>query len=944
MVSCGSYTWAANGQTYTTSGEYLHQNVVSNTYCAATSSVDGCASGDEYISNVTIGAINKTSLCGNSDNYNDYTSNSTAVLAGSSYAISVTNPHSFSGDSISVWADWNKDGDFTDSGEEYSLSYSSNFYGGNGPGYGTGSIAVPAGASNGNVRMRIRVVWSETPLACGNTEYGEIEDYTLVVSGGVSNGGVSNSTCPTYDKLVLTINAVTSSSNSIAICSSALPYSWNGLTFNAAGTQTKTGLTNAAGCDSSASLTITLKATSTSSNSIVLLANQLPYTWNGLTFNAAGTQTKTGLTNAAGCDSSASLTIALPPNISYTTPLTYTVGSLISPLIPTNTGGNTVGVLNNVGTLAGSGSVGSTDGTGNNSSFNGPQQLAVDSSGNIYVADQFNNKIRKITPAGVVSTLATGTSFASPAGVAIDNIGNLYVSDTYNNRIVKIATSGVVSTLAGSGSEGNSDGYGTAASFKWPNQLTLDNYNNIYVADAGNNSIRKITPAGLVSTFASIPDAPEALVVDNAGNVYVVNNGHNVYKITSGGVVSIFAGSSAPGSTDATGTAASFESPYGINIDINGNLYIGDFGNNKIRKITPNGVVTTFAGGSTSSSVDGSLITAGFSGPTGIAFDAQGKMYVADYIGNKIRVISGAAYTITPALPAGLSMDANTGIISGTPTVITTATNYKIIAINGAGSDSFNINIKVNAACTPTISSNNVTINSNQLPYSWNGLTFNAAGTQTAHLTNAAGCDSAATLTLNVNAVSATLNVTAFLQGLYLGGGIMAAAPFSADGVSSATVADTIMIELHDTTSSHNLIATSKSTVSTTGNVSCNFSGTLMGNAYYVVIKHRNSIATWSTNPVVLTQSNNYDFSNAANKAYGSNMANDGNGVFLIFTGDINQDGSVDFSDYPDLDISSNNGDLGYYVTDLNGDASVDFSDYPLLDINSNLGTLSITP
>jgi hypothetical protein len=163
-------------------------------------------------------------------------------LAGSSYAISVTNPHSFRGDSISVWADWNKDGDFTDSGEEYSLSYSSNFDSGNGPGYGTGSIAVPAGASNGNVRMRIRVVYQETPLACGNTEFGEIEDYTLVVSGGVTN-----STCPTYDKLVLTINAVTSSSNSIAICSSALPYSWNGLTFNAAGTQTKTGLTNPAG-------------------------------------------------------------------------------------------------------------------------------------------------------------------------------------------------------------------------------------------------------------------------------------------------------------------------------------------------------------------------------------------------------------------------------------------------------------------------------------------------------------------------------------------------------------------------------------------------------------------------------------------------------------------------------------------------------------------------
>jgi 2',3'-cyclic-nucleotide 2'-phosphodiesterase (5'-nucleotidase family) len=191
---------------------------------------------------------------------------------------------------------------------------------------------------------------------------------------------------------------------------------------------------------------------------------------------------------------------------------------------------------------------------------------------------------------------------------------------------------------------------------------------------------------------------------------------------------------------------------------------------------------------------------------------------------------------------------------------------------------------------------------------------------------------------------NASLNLSLFLQGLYLGSGVMTAAPFNAYGVSSATLADTITIELHDTTSSHNLIATSKSTVSTTGNVSSNFSGTLLGNAYYVVIKHRNSIATWSANPIVLTQSNNYDFSNAANKAYGSNMANDGNGVFLIFTGDINQDGSVDFSDYPALDISSNIGDLGYFDTDLNGDASVDFSDYPTLDINSSLGVLTLKP
>jgi hypothetical protein len=127
-------------------------------------------------------------------------------LAGSSYSISVTNPHSYSHDVIKVWADWNQDKDFTDSGEEYSLNYSSNFDNGNGPGSGTGSIAVPAGASNGNVRMRIRVDYNDgqETLSCGDSDYGEIEDYTLVVSGGVTPA----ITCPTYDKLVLTINAI----------------------------------------------------------------------------------------------------------------------------------------------------------------------------------------------------------------------------------------------------------------------------------------------------------------------------------------------------------------------------------------------------------------------------------------------------------------------------------------------------------------------------------------------------------------------------------------------------------------------------------------------------------------------------------------------------------------------------------------------------------------
>ena len=270
----------------------------------------------------------------------------------------------------------------------------------------------------------------------------------------------------------------------------------------------------------------------------------------------------------------------------------------------------------------------------------------------------------------------------------------------------------------------------------------------------------------------------------------------------------------------------------------------------------------------------------------------------------------------------------------------TTSGTKIFTSTNSQGCDSIaTLNLSINV---PTSSTDSITINSSQLPYSWNGLTFNAAGTQTAHLTNAAGCDSAATLTLSVTASTIAFHLKAMLQGLYVGNGTMIAAPFSADGVSPMSLADTITVELRDTTQ-FNVIHTIKGLLDTAGNANITFPGSVNGNSYYVVVGHRNSITTWSATPIALSGNTNYDFTNAITKALGSNMAEDG-GVFMLFSGDINQDGSVDFNDYPDLDISSNNGDLGYYVTDLNGDASVDFNDYPILDINSNLGVLVVTP
>lgn len=316
-----------------------------------------------------------------------------------------------------------------------------------------------------------------------------------------------------------------------------------------------------------------------------------------------------------------------------------------------------------VSTLAGSGSSGSADRTGNEASFNIPQDVAVDSVGNVYVADTQNNKIRKITSAGVVATLAgsgasgavdgTGiaASFSYPQGVAVDSSGNVYVAEYY--KIRKITPAGAVTTLAGSGVPGSKDGTGAAASFFYPGGIAVDDIGNVYVADGSNNKIRKITPAGVVTTFAGSGVSgsedgtgteasfsyPGGVAVDKNENVYVADSrNHKIRKITPAGVVTTLAGSGRPGSRD--GTAASFFGPDGVAVDSSGDVYVVDSGNHKIRKITPAGVVTTLAGSGALGAVDGTGSAASFYVPLGVAVDSSGNMYVADPSNNLIRKIT----------------------------------------------------------------------------------------------------------------------------------------------------------------------------------------------------------------------------------------------------------------------------------------------------------------
>jgi hypothetical protein len=320
------------------------------------------------------------------------------------------------------------------------------------------------------------------------------------------------------------------------------------------------------------------------------------------------------------------------------------------------------------------------DGVGAAARFSRPIGVAVDGAGNVYVADSGNNTIRKITSAGVVTTLAgtagvTGSangggaaaSFNSPQGAAVDGAGNIYVTDAFNSSIRKITSAGVVTTLAG-GASGSADGVGAAAGFNTPIGVAVDGVGNVYVADTVNSAIRKITPVGVVMTLAGTPGFfygavdgigaaasffwPEGVTVDGADNVYVADtNNSTIRKITSAGVVTTLAGAAgASGSANGAGAAASFTFPQGVAVDGAGSLYVADTGNNTIRKISSAGVVTTLAGtAGISGSANGIGAAASFKLPGGVAVDGAGNVYVADTGNNTIRKITSAGFVTTLA-------------------------------------------------------------------------------------------------------------------------------------------------------------------------------------------------------------------------------------------------------------------------------------------------------
>lgn len=334
-----------------------------------------------------------------------------------------------------------------------------------------------------------------------------------------------------------------------------------------------------------------------------------------------------------------------------------------------DTGNSTIRTMNTldaVTTLAGSPSAGGTSGAAPNARFYNPQNVALDSATNIYVADTQNSVIRKITTTGAVTVFAGTTGvfgsadgasalFSGPQGIAVDGNGNVYVADTGNSTVRKITPGGVTSTFAGSaGLPGNTDGTNTTVQFNRPEGVAVDSANNVYVADTYNFTIRKITPGGVSSTLAGLAgtsgsfdgtntgarfNCPAGVAVDSSGNLYVSDyNNNTIREVSPAGVVTTLAGwAGVWGNSDGTGTNASFYGPTGITVDASDNVFVIDSGNNTLRKVTQAGVVTTVAGlAGVSGSSDGTGTAAKFYYPAGVAF-AGGYVYVADAGNNTIR-------------------------------------------------------------------------------------------------------------------------------------------------------------------------------------------------------------------------------------------------------------------------------------------------------------------
>ena len=313
-----------------------------------------------------------------------------------------------------------------------------------------------------------------------------------------------------------------------------------------------------------------------------------------------------------------------------------------------------------------------------------PCYVVTDAMGNIYISDENQGMIRKISTNGILTTVAgngvigfsgdggaaTAAELSYPEGIAVDDSGNIYIADVDNERIRKVSTNGIISTFAGKGSATVSGDGGPAVSAGLfnPNDVAVDHFGNVYISEGDSFRIRKVNTKGIISTYAGTTvrgyygdggladmaeiGEPMAIVLDKSGDLYISDYGYSVIrKVDSNGIISTFAGDGNPGFGGDGGpaTAAKLLNQYELSVDASGNVYIADLNNYRIRQVNSSGIITTIAGNGTSIYAgDGSVATATGMQPNGVAVDYSGNVFITD-LSSTVRKINTSGIITTIA-------------------------------------------------------------------------------------------------------------------------------------------------------------------------------------------------------------------------------------------------------------------------------------------------------